>query len=78
MVKILPSLSETSISDDRKIHKTLAQVIFYYDLLNVLLSFQEEDDTNYVEEGDVADVFDSDFDEDVCVMWFTMILNISL
>ncbi|KAI7729029.1 hypothetical protein M8C21_024574 [Ambrosia artemisiifolia] len=25
---------------------------------------EEEDDTNYVEEGEVADVFDSDFDED--------------
>lgn len=34
-------------------------------------AFQEEDDTNYVEETEVADVFDSDFDEDVCVISFT-------
>lgn len=35
---------------------------------------QEEDDTNYVEENEAADVFDSDFDEDVCVSLFIAIL----
>lgn len=28
---------------------------------------QEENDANYEEELEVADVFDSDFDEDVCI-----------
>lgn len=36
-----------------------------FGLLSSSFMFQEEDDTNYQEEAEVADVFDSDFDEDV-------------
>lgn len=34
-------------------------------LVYMVIPFQEEKDDNYEEEAEVADVFDSDFDEDV-------------
>ena len=32
---------------------------------------QEENDVNYEEEAEVADEFDSDFDEDVSISWLS-------
>lgn len=34
------------------------------------IQFKEENDEEYEEEGEVADVFDSDFDEDVSKSMF--------
>lgn len=36
---------------------------------------QEENDVNYEEEAEVADEFDSDFDEDVSISWLSYDLH---
>lgn len=36
---------------------------------------QEENDVNYEEEQEVADEFDSDFDEDVSISWLSYDLH---
>lgn len=41
----------------------------------VLIHLQEEDDVNYEEEAEVADEFDSDFDEDVSISWLSYDLH---
>ena len=41
-------------------------------------SGQEENDENYEEEPEVADVFDSDFDEDVCISFLSTFILIHI